>query len=271
VIKATALQATTGATIVLRPTDTIADALASVPPGTDAVYVAPLMRLSDDDLRLLANQLAQRKLPTFSMLGRSEVEQGILLATSSDTERTERLARRVALNIQRIIEGDDAARIEVAIPSEERLVINMHTAQLIGFSPRWDDLTDAVQLAADTVQDQRPISLLQALDAAIRNNPTLRASQLGADIAADQTRVARSALLPSLGANVSHTQIDASHANPLLLAQRTSEAGGIAQLPLYKDSSWAGWSVSRHLAARRQCFRALNKPATRIAAEPARR
>jgi outer membrane protein len=248
-IKATELQATTGATIVLRPANNLADSLANLPPGTDAVCVAPLMRLSGDDLRSLADQLAQRKLPTFSLLGRSEVEQGILLATSSDTERTERLARRIALDIQRIAEGDDAADIEVGVAGEERLVVNMHTAQLIGFSPHWDDLTDAVQLAADNMQEQRPINLLQALDAAISNNPTLRASQLGADIAADQARIARGALLPSLAANVSHTQIDASHANPLLLAQRTSEAGGTAQLPLYRDSAWAGWSVSRHLAA----------------------
>jgi outer membrane protein TolC/ABC-type uncharacterized transport system substrate-binding protein len=248
-IKATELEAATGATIVLRPANNLTDSLAALPPGTDAVYVAPLMRLSGDDIRSLADQLARRKLPTFSLLGRSEVEQGILLAASSDTERTARLARRVALDIQRIVEGDDAANIEVAVPSEERLVVNMRTAQLIGFSPHWDDLTDAVQLAADTMQDQRVISLLQALDAAIRNNPTLRGSQLGADIAADQTRIARSALLPSLAANVSHTQIDASHANPLLLAQRTSEAGAIAQVPLYRDSAWAGWSVSRHLAA----------------------
>jgi outer membrane protein len=248
-IKATELEAATGATIVLRPANGLTDSLAALPPGTDAVYVAPLMRLSGDDIRSLADQLAQRKLPTFSLLGRSEVEQGILLAASADTEVTARLARRVALDIQRIVEGDDAANIEVAVPSEERLVVNMRTAQLIGFSPHWDDLTDAVQLAADTMRDQRPISLLQALDAAIHSNPTLRGSQLGADIAADQTRIARSALLPSLAANVSHTQIDASHANPLLLAQRTSEAGGVAQVPLYRDSAWAGWSVSQHLAA----------------------
>jgi outer membrane protein TolC/ABC-type uncharacterized transport system substrate-binding protein len=248
-IKAMKLEAATGATIVLRPANNLTDSLAALPPGTDAVYVAPLMRLSGDDIRSLADQLAQRKLPTFSLLGRSEVEQGILLAASSDTEVKARLARRVALDIQRIVEGDDAANIEVAVPSEERLVVNMRTAQLIGFSPHWDDLTDAVQLAADTMEDQRAISLLQALGAAIRNSPTLRGSQLGADIAADETRIARSALLPSLAANVSHTQIDASHANPLLLAQRTSEAGGVVQVPIYRDSAWAGWSVSQHLAA----------------------
>jgi outer membrane protein TolC/ABC-type uncharacterized transport system substrate-binding protein len=247
-VKARQLQAITGADIVLRPAANLSDALANLPSGTDAVYVAPLMRLSTDDVRSLAAQLAQRKLASFSFLGRTEVEQGILMTNSSDADRTERLARRIALDIQRIAEGNDAATIEVGIPSEERLVINMHTAQLIGFSAQWDDLTDAVQLNADTGQELRPINLLQALDAALRNNPSLRASQLGEDIAEDQRRIARSALLPSLSANVSHTQIDASHANPLLLAQRTSEAGGTAQVPLYKDSAWAGWSVSRHLA-----------------------
>ena len=248
-IKASELQATTGAAIVLRPTQKLTDALADLPPGTDAVYVTPLMRLSSDDLHSLADQLIRRKLPTFSLLGRSEVEQGLLLASSSDAERTDRLARRVALDIQRVVEGDDAANIEVAVASEGRLVVNMHTAQLIGFSPKWDDLTDAVQLAAEDSRAHRSINLLQALNAAIGNNPTLRAAQLGSDVAADQTRIARSALLPSLEANASHTQIDASHANPLLLAQRTSEGGATAKLTLYSDSAWAGWSVSRRLAA----------------------
>src|SRR6266436_5158811 len=125
----------------------------------------------------------------------------------------------------------------------------MHTAQLVGFSPRWDDLTDAVQLGAEDTENRRSVSLLQALVASISANPALRAAQLGVDVAVDEARMARSALLPSLAAGASHTQIDASHANPLLLAQRTTAAGATAQLPLYQDSAWAGWSVSRRLAA----------------------
>jgi outer membrane protein TolC len=153
------------------------------------------------------------------------------------------------LDIQRIVEGEDAASIEVAFPGEKRLVVNMHTAQLVGFSPRWDDLTDAVQLGAEDTENRRSVSLLQALEASISANPALRAAQLGADVAADEARIARSALLPSLAAGASHTQIDGSHANPLLLAQRTTAAGATGQLPIYKDSAWAGWSVSRRLAA----------------------
>jgi outer membrane protein len=247
--KATELEAATGAAMALHSTGNLPEALAGLPPDTDAVYVTPLMRLSDADLRMLASQLVQRRLPSFSLLGRSEVEQGLLLSTSSDTEQSERLARRVVLDIQRIVEGEDAASIEVAFPGEKRLVVNMHTAQLVGFSPRWDDLTDAVQLGAEDTENRRSVSLLQALEASISANPALRAAQLGADVAADEARIARSALLPSLAAGASQTQIDASHANPLLLAQRTTAVGATGQLPIYKDSAWAGWSVSRRLAA----------------------
>jgi len=143
------------------------------------VYVAPLMRLSGDDLSSLANHWLNGKLPTFPCSVEARSNRDSLLTNSSDAERTERLARRIALDIQRIVDGEDAATIEVSAPSEERLVINMHTAQLIGFSPRWDDLADAVQLAVDNMQNQRSVSLLQALNAAIGNSPTLHEAQLG--------------------------------------------------------------------------------------------
>jgi outer membrane protein TolC len=247
--KAVELRARIGADIVLVPTDSVADALAHLPPNTDAVVVTPLLRLSNEDIHTLADELAKRKLPSFSLLGRSEVQQGILLTTSPDTEQAQRLARRIALNIQRIMGGEDAAQLELAFPGEQRLAVNMHTASLIGFSPRWDDLTDAIQVAAEDGQQQKPMSLVEALNAAIGSNPSLHAAQLGADIASDEARIARGSLLPSLTAEASHTRIDASHANPLLQAEETTAAGGAFQQVLYSDSAWAGWSVSRRLAA----------------------
>ncbi|HEV7715390.1 MAG TPA: TolC family protein [Steroidobacteraceae bacterium] len=247
--KAAELRAQIGAEITLAPTDSVADALNNLPANTDAVLVAPLLRLSKEEIRALADGLAKRKLPSFSLLGRSEVEQGILLTTSPDTEQAQRLARRIALNIQRIVGGEDAARLELAFPSEQRLAVNMRTAALIGFSPRWDDLTDAIQVAAVDEQQPKALNLVEALNAAIGSNPSLRAAQLGADIASDEARIARGQLLPSLTAEASHTKIDSSHANPLFQAEETTAAGGQFKQVLYSDSAWAGWAVSRRLAA----------------------
>ena len=61
----------------------------------------------------------------------------------------QRLARRVALMIQRIAQGEDPAGFDVSFPTEQRLVINMRTAADIGWSPRWEDLADAEQIGVD--------------------------------------------------------------------------------------------------------------------------
>ena len=93
--------------------------------------------LSDAQLRDLAKGLRARKLPTFSVVGRSEVEGGMLMTTGGAERDTERLARRVALMIQRIAQGEDPATFEVGFPTSQRLLINMQVAREIGFSPRW--------------------------------------------------------------------------------------------------------------------------------------
>jgi outer membrane protein TolC len=247
--KSAALQARLGADIALLPIESSADALAHLPADTDAVFVAPLLRLSIDDIHKLADELTKRKLPSFSFLGRSEVQQGILLTTSSDAEQTQRLARRIVLDIQRIVDGEDAAELELDFPGEQRLAVNMRTASLIGFSPHWDDLTDAIQIDLDTEHPETAVNLVEALNAATGSNPSLRAAQIGVDIAHDEARLARGSLLPSLSAAASYTRIDASHANPLLQAEETTAAGGAFKQVLYSDSAWAAWLVSRRLAA----------------------
>ncbi|MCA9751445.1 MAG: hypothetical protein KC591_04590, partial [Gemmatimonadetes bacterium] len=121
-------------------TDSAAAALAALPPDTQAVYVAPLLRLPDSEFDALAAGLIERKLPSFSLLGRLEVERGIL-AGLTPKEEFERIARRTALNIQRILLGEDASTLPVHFPNVERLSINLATARAIGVRPSWSILT----------------------------------------------------------------------------------------------------------------------------------
>ncbi len=142
---ATALNVRIG---IVRASDDVNAALASIPDGVDAVYVTPL-RFNEGQVRELARGLAQRKLPTFSVVGRSEVEAGLLMTTGGAERDIDRLARRVAIMIQRIAQGEDPAQFEVGFPTSQRLVVNMQTAREIGFSPRWQFLADAEQLHAE--------------------------------------------------------------------------------------------------------------------------
>ncbi|MCD4688746.1 MAG: hypothetical protein K8R55_05355, partial [Desulfuromonadaceae bacterium] len=121
-------------------------ALADLPQDIDAVYVTPLLRLPQAELKLLIEGLKLRGLPSFSYFGHSEVQQGFLAGAAPKSDFP-RLARRTALTIQSILLGKNAGELPVFFSQEDRLSINMHTARAIGFSPTWEQLIEAELIA----------------------------------------------------------------------------------------------------------------------------
>ena len=244
--KATELAAALNVKIdIVRVGNDVDAALAGIPQGVDAVYVTPL-RFDERQVRELADALAARKLPTFSVVGRSELEAGMLMTTGGAERDTERLARRVVIMIQRIAGGEDAARFEVGFPTTQRLVLNMRVAHAIGFSPRWQFLTDAEQLYSEPTGTQ-PLTLLEAMRAALDANPALAASRERLGSALDDVNIARSELLPSLSASATRTRIDADRASPLIQAEDSTSAGLQFSQVIYSERAWAGYSIAKSL------------------------
>lgn len=233
-------------TIVRTRTDVPA-ALAAIPADADAVYVTGLLSFRDEDVRELARGLIARRLPSFSVMGRKELEDGLLMTTGGAERDVERLARRVVLMIQRIAQGEDASTFDVSFPTEQRLIINMQTARDIGFSPRWEYLTDAEQLHAEPQENRPALTLLDAMKRALEANPSLNASRARLASSGDDVRIARSNLLPSLDVSAARTQIDSDRASPLIQPERTTSAGLELQQLIYSESAWAGYSISQHL------------------------
>jgi hypothetical protein len=199
-------------------------------------------RLSNPALEVLA-VIAYRQ-----PIGRSEVEAGLLMTTGGAERDTDRLARRVAIMIQRIAQGEDPANFDVGFPTSQRLVVNMQTAREIGFSPRWQFLADAEQLHAEP-DGAQPLTLLGAMRAALDANPALAASRERLGSALDDVRIARSELLPALSASGVRTRIDEDRASPLTQAEDATSVGlGFSQL-IYSERAWAGYSIARSLGA----------------------
>src|SRR5882672_2068333 len=246
--KADAVAQDLGATIALIPAKDSVDAiLQSIPADTDAVYVTSIPRLTDAEFTDLANRIAKRRLPSLSRVGHHDVQLGILFATQGNPGDYDRLARRIALEVQRIAAGEDPATFEVGFPADMRLAINMHTARVIGFSPRWADLTDAVLYNAEEPGTLETLSLIEALRAALAESPTLEASAAEAAVAADEVRDARSQLLPQLTASATATQIDADRASPQLQAEKSSNAALDLRQLIYSERAWAGYSIAQKL------------------------
>ena len=90
----------------------VPDALGAIGPGVDAVFITPLLQLSGEEFKRLAQGLIERRLPSFSLLGEGEVRAGILAGIRPHSD-WRRMARRVALNAQRSLLGEDPANLPV--------------------------------------------------------------------------------------------------------------------------------------------------------------
>ena len=219
--------------------DSVADAVAAIPADVDAVIVSPLMRLDVAEMRSLAERLIERRLPSFSFLGRIELSYGLLMASGGREEDLVRNARRLALNVQRILLGDDPADMDIRIAEPQRLAINMQTAEAIGFYPRYAVLADAEELFGGDLAEGEPLALREAMLEAVEANLNLAVANYDPLLAAESRRLARAALLPQLGISARATQIDADRANPLFQAERTTDAQLSGNQVIYSDNAFA--------------------------------
>ena len=239
---------TLGASIVFVPvTASAAEALQALPPGTDAVYLTPLEQLSTAGLDSVISGCTVRRLPTFSYTGRSEVERGVLAAYAPKDDFARR-ARRVAGNIQRILNGESAGTLPVDLASISFLTLNMATARAIGFSPGWSTLTEAELVNAAPPAAGPTWTLAAAAREAVRVNLDLQAAQRVAASGVVSVHKARSALLPQVQATATGTTIRDTIAQSSLgqQAERTLEGGLSFSQTLIDDQTWASYSIAGH-------------------------
>ncbi|NIM52330.1 MAG: TolC family protein [Gemmatimonadales bacterium] len=243
-----------GLEAVLVPVGRVADSvLAAIPADVEAVYVTPLVQLLPGEFDRLVNGLIAKRLPSFSFMGVEEVQRGILVGLSPETSLF-RLARRVALNVQRILLGEDAGGIPVAIAYGERLTINMATARAIGVYPRWRVITEAALINDVRTDIDRRVSLASAAREALEANLDLAAQEQvvaagRADVRQSWARLLPQAEVSSLGTLIDQDRAQASFGSQ---AQRTLTGSATVSQVIFSEPAWADVSVQRRLQAARE-------------------
>ena len=247
-LPALAAEAGTRVTLVAAEAEAAA-VLDKIPADADAVYVTPLMRFDWAELERLSDGLIARKLPSFSSVGRAEVELGLLGTTSGSTVDSVVIARRVALLAQRILLGADAATLSVGFESHGRLLLNMNTARRIGFSPTWAALVDAEVLHREQAVAAAPVSLVEAMKIAVEANLDLRIAEFETQLSRDEIKLARAPLLPQLELEANAVQIDDDVAAALgLSVERSTDVALVASQLIYSEDVRAGYGIAKLLA-----------------------
>jgi outer membrane protein TolC len=243
-----------GIELDLIPVDApIEEALQAVPPDAQAVYVTPLLHLTRGEWDRLVSELNRRRLPTFSMLGIEEVERGVLATMRPETFFPQ-VTRRVALNIQRILLGEEPGSLPVFFDCGERMTINMETARTIGRFPNWDVLTEAELLNYEEEAPDRVLSISLVAHEAQEANLDLIVQDGIVSAGAEEVRLARSVLLPQVEASAAGSAIDKDRAEASFGSQAERTVSGRVTLTqlLYSDPAWANFSVQEDLQTARR-------------------
>jgi len=225
-----------------------AGALAAIPEESQAVFMYPQIQLPPEERLRLVEGLNQRGLLSFTALGEGFVEAGFL-ASLGASDFFPRLARRIALNTQRILLGEDAGSIPVEISLKENLTINMRTARALGVSPSYEALLEAEVLYPEATGVAISRTLSEVVQESVRINLDLLARQRRVLAGEQDVERAGSVFLPQIGVDALGLVIDEDRAVASFGSQaERSLTGsvGLSQL-LFSDDALANKSIQTSL------------------------
>jgi outer membrane protein TolC len=228
--------------------DSVDEVIAKLNPDMQAIYITPISHIPRAEFKKLITAINRLKIPSFSHLGGTEVEDGVL-ATIHKTSDFLRLARRVALNIQRILMGEGAGTLEVDFKSASRLTINMETARKIGVYPTWDVMTEAELVNEEVTAAGKRMTLMDAVNRAIQSNLEVLSKQTEYRAGKQDVRLAATQLLPQVNLSALAVKIDDDRAAAGfgMAAEKTLSGTATFRQAIFSEPLLANLSIQKNL------------------------
>ena len=227
--------------------DLIDPVFVDFPSEVEAVYVSPLLNISDTEFNKLIAELNKRNLPSFSVMGTTDVRRGILATNRPNI--FPRIARRIALNFQRILLGEKPHKIDIYFSPGEQLAINMKTARAINIYPKWNVLTEADLIDDEESESGIKLDLATVINDAVKVNLDLLAKKKTTEANFENIAIARSNLFPQFEITGTGLMIDEDRAEASFGSQpeRTLTGSITATQLIYSEPAWANLSIQNSL------------------------
>ena len=119
--------------VVIPVSTDVKASLAKLPSDVDSVFVTPMFNLSTEQRKELYSTLNAKNLPTFSGLGKEDVDLGALLGTST-RDLDKKLAEATSFNIYGVLKGNKVKSEKVAFYDDEIIFYNSDTGETIGYA-----------------------------------------------------------------------------------------------------------------------------------------
>lgn len=192
----------------------------------DAVILTPLFNLSDAKREELIAKINEKKIPSFSTLGREDVVDGVLLGVGAyDLDR--KLAEATSFNIKGVLNGDKAKPTQIQFYEDEIVYINQDTADSIGYDAHLRVLNNAEVISA---KKPEVFSLTAIFDTLSKQNLDIERKKLLVKAAKRASTAAMLRYLPSFGVTLGYQSYNQDYANSVALS--IPEKTGVFQMGL---------------------------------------
>ena len=174
----------------------------------DAVYLAGGFFLNDEEIKKLSDFLIKNKLPSFTASNVEDVVAGIM-ATNQSKENLSRFFRRIALNVESIINKVNPADLPVYIDYNSKLTVNYNTAENIGIPIKYS-LIATTNFVGDynNKLSKRKYNLLDVINETIDNNLTLQSERKTIELKTQDVKGAKSNYYPDITASATGSYLD---------------------------------------------------------------
>lgn len=176
----------------------------------DAVYFFPLESISDNDtFEKTVGKLSDEGKITFSLISEPYLDQGVYGSHETD-DNFQRVPRRVALNVMKILEGRPASELSVEMNTySDDLLLNMAAVNRTGIYPSYEMMNSSI-IKNLTLEDgnESNLNLQLAIAEALKNNLQLSIAEHQVAMGEKDISIAKSNLLPQLDGSASVYQLD---------------------------------------------------------------
>ncbi|MDD3593400.1 MAG: TolC family protein [Candidatus Gastranaerophilales bacterium] len=188
--------------------------LGKIPSDCDAVIFTPLYNMSSDQKEILISNFNSKKMPTYSTVGKEDVEAGVLFGTGAyDLDR--KMAEATSFSIQGVLNGNKAFTGKVDFYEDELLYFNKDTAELLNYQPHLRVLNNAEVI---TNKAPKVYSLTAVFDTLDKQNLDIERKRLLVKAARRASAAAILKYLPSFGITLGYQQYNEDFARSAQLS-----------------------------------------------------
>ena len=176
--------------------------------GVDAIYIANMGNLSDDEVSAVIDKIHDKGIPTFALDGRPTVELGAFAGYAAD-DNFDHLARRVAINLSKVLMGENPKNFRVKTLAEAPdFVVNSLAAQKLNYYPSFDLLAEADVINVTEDISNNSYSLRKVIIDALSKNLNIKVSDFDVFLADQDIKAALSNYFPQGNITLSGTAVD---------------------------------------------------------------